>query len=68
MQTELKRQGYVERKGDDNWVMSLVEGIAPVGKPEKDWPNTVSADIRLLGVESHGHPGPYKLEAMACVR
>ena len=47
----LRWHEHVERKGDE----SVVEEIASVGKSEKDWPNIVSADIRLVGLELNLH-------------
>ena len=48
----LRWHGYVERKDDADYVKAytrlVVEGTAPVSRPEKTWRNTLSADMRLL--------------------
>ena len=47
---------YVERKDDADYVKVntrlMAEGKAPVGRPMKTWSNTLSADIRLVKVDS----------------
>ena len=47
----------MERKNDGDYVKHtctrlVMEGITPVGRPWKTWQNTLSADMRLLKVET----------------
>ena len=55
----------MERKGDDDWVKAysklVMEGT--VGTPKKTWQNTISADMRLLGVDSRDAKALVKLRA-----
>ena len=52
----LRWHGHVKRKDDANYVKAstrlVVAGKAPVDRPRKPWRNTLSADMRLLKVDS----------------
>jgi len=46
--------GYVERKGDNDWVKRCitweVEGIRQIGRPKKTWWDCVKNDMESLGL------------------